>query len=450
MYCGGESKQPYAGAAFLAEEDLLLLGSCFRSRAKPEKSVSKPKPKVILIAYYLRPSTEMGALRPTRFRKYLKAMGYACHVITATPQGTECPDDITVIPDELHEHWESGDRNHSFEAYIELFFRKLMFPGHMGILWAWKAAAACRKIVKENPRDRFVLVVSYPPIGTLLVGLLAGRRKRLPWIADFRDPLAALIVESQPGYSKFWTRQLEKRVFARADAIVANVEPAAVIWRERYPKARQKLHTIYNGYDPEAVPCARPIPPRGSKLLMHAGTFYHGRNADSVLESLARLRTQGTPEAESTKVFLLGVSEGDRHVNWDLAREAIRDGRLELHPPVGWQEWERIVGEADGLLLAQPHSTVQVPAKLYAYICIGRPILALLPHSSAVEPILQNSAVPHVIIYSDDGPQTIDRKLLEFLRLPNTATPINDWFRINFSAQHQAEELARIIDQVAQ
>jgi len=92
---------------------------------------------------------------------------------------------------------------------------------------------------------------------------------------------------------------------------------------------------------------------------------------------------------------------------------------------------------------------VQIPAKLYGYVCIGRPILALLARSSPVEPILKNSAVPHVIIYSDDNDETIDRKVLEFLRLPNTPAPINDWYRANFSCEVQTESLARIIDQIA-
>lgn len=408
---------------------------------------SVPKPKVILVAYYLRPSTEMGAVRPSRFRKYLKEMGYECHVITATPQGPDCPDDITFIEDKLREHWEKGTGRHSFPAYVELLLRQL-FPGHLGMLWSWKAARQCKKILDSHPENKFVLVVSYPPLGTLLVGLLAGGR-RLPWIADFRDPLAALLVESHRKYARFWTRLLEKRVFRRASAILANVEPAAVIWRERYPEERQKLHVLYNGFDPEEAPRPRPIPARPHRLIVHAGNFYHGRNADAVLDSLARLRARGVPEALATKFFFLNAVEGQRGFNWELCRAAQRDGRLELHPPVSWDEWERIVGEADALLLAQPHSAVQVPAKLYAYICIGRPILALLPRSSAVEPILENAGVPNVRIYSDDSPEVIDRKLHEFLRLPNTSAPMSDWFRLNFSARHQTEELARIIDAVA-
>ena len=412
----------------------------------------KAKPRVLLITYYFRPSIEMGALRPTRFYKYLKQMGYAVHVITATPQGSDCPADIQVIPDELEARWEKGEKKgrDSLGAYVELLIRQFMFPGHLGMLWAFKAAALCRQIQREHPNDRFALLVTYPPLGTLLVGLLAGRQETLPWIADFRDPIAGLIFPGEKRYVKFWARLLEKNVFQRASAIIANVESAAAVWRERYPWVQPKLHVIYNGFDPEESPRPRPIPPRDHKLIVHAGTIYQGRSTDAVLHSLARLRAKRVQEALSAKVLLLGVVDGDPAVNWALCHEAQQDGRLELCPPPSWDEWDRVVGEADALLLAaHPQNRMQVPGKLYAYISIGRPLLALLPRLSPVEPILQNAGVPYVRIYEDDPPEVVDDKVLEFLRLPNNASPINAWFRANFDARRQTERVAEIIDSIS-
>ncbi len=102
--------------------------------------------------------------------------------------------------------------------------------------------------------------------------------------------------------------------------------------------------------------------------------------------------------------------------------------------------------EADALLLVQPQSDVQVPGKLFEYICIGRPVLALVPRKSAVEEILRKSGIPSVCVYADDGAEVADRKLVEFLRLPNTATNASDWFRANFNAEEQTRRLAEIID----
>ena len=117
-------------------------------------------------------------------------------------------------------------------------------------------------------------------------------------------------------------------------------------------------------------------------------------------------------------------------------------------PAVSKADALRLNEEADGLLLLQPQSDVQVPGKIFEYICIGRPILALVPRESAVEQVLAKSGVPYVCLYSDDEPEIMDQKVLQFLRLPSRSVPYSDWFRNNFNAEYQAAQLASIIGQI--
>lgn len=412
--------------------------------------MNQPKPFVIIIAYYFPPSSEVGARRPARFYKWLDRLGYRCRVITATPQGEDCPADVSYIRDETQDLWEKGTGQKSLQFYYELLIRQLMFPGHLGIGWSRKVAAEVRRMVREHPGEKFVVFATYPPVGTLLAGLSVGKRLKIPWIADFRDPLHALIHTDLPKLPTYLTGRFEEHVFRQASAIIANMEPAAEMWRERYPWAREKLQVIYNGFDPEEAQGPLPIPARDHTRIAHAGEFYDGRNIDSLVSALARLRARGEREALAARFFLVGVTEGQRWFNWELHRATVQDKRVELHPRVPWQEAERIMGEADGLLLVgYPFSKVQVPAKLYGYIVVGRPVLALLARPSHVETILQNAAAPHVCIYYDDEPDVVERKLLEYLRLPNTPTPMNEWFRATFNAQNQTETLAKIIDSIS-
>ncbi len=408
------------------------------------------KPHVILIAYYFPPAPEIGGLRPFRFYKYLKRIGYECHVITASEQGKDCPPDVMVVPDELRAVWEgaaSGPR--SARANKELLVRKLMFPGHIGILWARDVAARCRMIVREHPQEKFVLFSTYPPLGALLAGLMTRVREKIPWIADFRDPISGVETELLAMRTRFWNRALEGFTFRTAQAVLANAEAAAAVWRGRYPTAEQKLHVIWNGFDPESDLRPRAIPARIQKLIVHAGALYHGRNPNAIVESLARLRAKRTPEALSANVLLLGSIDAKAGVNRALCEQAQRDDWLELRPTVPRDESQRLMEEADGLLLVQPQSQVQVPGKLFEYICIGRPILALVPRSSAVEEILQKAAMPHVCIYTDDSAETTDDKLVKYLQLPNTPTPANDWFRNTFNAENQTAQLASIVDEIS-
>ncbi len=401
-----------------------------------------------MIAYHFPPAPEIGGLRPFRFRKYLQRMGYRCHVITASAQPQECPDTF-FIPDDLRKVWDEGPNGRlSFEGWQELLIRKLMFPGHIGFIWSRRVAALCRKIIRDNAQDRFVLYSTYPPMGTLTAGLMTRRRNRIPWIADFRDPISGVGMQLLSPQARFWNRRLEAFSFRNANAVVANVEAAANVWRKRYPWAQQKLHVIYNGFDPVDSPHARAIPDRPHKLIVHAGALYHGRNPNAIIQSLARLRAKGIAEATSARILLLGSFDDKAGLDHALYDKAQREGWLELRPPVARAESQRLMEEADALLLVQPQTDVQVPGKLFEYICIGRPILALVPRSSAVEEILDKSAAQHVCIYADDSQNATDAKLLEFLRMPTTPASPNEWFQSNFDASHQAEQLAKIIDAV--
>jgi hypothetical protein len=176
--------------------------------------------------------------------------------------------------------------------------------------------------------------------------------------------------------------------------------------------------------------------------------LYHGRNPNVIVESLARLRAAGTQEAAAVRVLLLGATDSKAGFDQALFGRAQRDGWLELRSQVPRAEAQRLLEEADGLLLVQPQSNVQVPGKLFEYMCIGRPIVALVQRASAVEDVLVKAEARHVCIYTNDSAEAADRKMLEFLRLPNTVTAPSEWFRSSFDARQQTAELAKIIDGV--
>jgi hypothetical protein len=87
-------------------------------------------------------------------------------------------------------------------------------------------------------------------------------REKIPWIADFRDPIGGQAPELLSLQTRFCIPWLERATFRRASAVVANVQAAADMWSRQFPWVQPKMHVIYNGFDPEDVPRARPIPAR--------------------------------------------------------------------------------------------------------------------------------------------------------------------------------------------
>ena len=405
--------------------------------------MNQEKPYIILVAYYFPPANAIGGDRPFRFFKYLKKMGYPCSVVTASAQGTGGPTDVIVVPDRIGERWvsENSLAKLSFAAHVERLTRRFVIPACTGVHWATQVAPVCRDLIRRNQKSRRVVVfTTFPPLGVLLAGLIIALRGGVAWICDFRDPL----------YSDgFIARRLEAMTFRIADAIIANTGSMAAKWFNQYRHLRPKLHTICNGFDPEQQPRPREIPARSCRVIVHTGELYGGRTPTIVLESLSRLR-QVDAGAREVRVVLQGAIGYAVDMPKRLVDGGIREGWLEVHDwNIPREAAHRLIEEADGLLLLQPQSALQIPGKLFDYLCVGRPILAVLSQASATEEILAKAGVPYVCIYADDEPTTVDNKLAEYLRFSNQAVPASEWFRNTFSAATQTVQLGAIVERIS-
>ncbi|MCL5746058.1 MAG: glycosyltransferase, partial [Acidobacteria bacterium] len=387
--------------------------------------------------------------RPYRFYKYLKKLGYPCLVITAAKQADGADPGIIHVPDECDAFWAGHiERPLTIQAHIERLIRMLILPGGTGIVWARSVAKVFRELVKQTGNGKVVLLSTFPPIGTHLAALQAARDKRICWIADFRDPfLSGSDLSGRSSVARWFCRRLEERMFHRADVVIANTGAIKAAWLRRYPFVKEKLRVLWNGFDPERRPKALPLPARSAKVMIHAGTLYSGRNANCLIAALRRLRLCHAAECEALRLVLVGIVAQNAGLDEASYDAAIREGWLEMpNSQVSRSEAELILSQADWLLLLQPQSQMQVPAKLFEYICIGRPILAVIPKDSAIEWILERSGIPYICLYPDDAPAEADRKLIRFLRFSSDPCEPSEWFLQNFDAERQTAQLCSIIE----
>ena len=122
---------------------------------------------------------------------------------------------------------------------------------------------------------------------------------------------------------------------------------------------------------------------------------------------------------------------------------------LEVLPEMQPAEANRHAAEADYLLLVDFtlfSPGLQIPAKLYTYLRLGRPVLALTTPGSPVEKILEQSGVPYRCLYPSSPAEQIDREVLEFLSLPSTPVRASEWFWNTFDGATQTGLLASVLD----
>ena len=393
---------------------------------------------LLLVAYAFPPENVSGAARPFRFYRYLPEFGISPLVITASQQILEKPDVVFVcdVPRELPRKTVSW--------HVERIVRKFLLPGQSGLSWSRDAAAQGCKLIAGH--HRAAVLSTSPPISVHLAALRMKKKLGIPWIADFRDPMHPS-ADAAPKTSVY--SLLEAFFFNNADAVIANTDAVAKLWGKRYPGHREKIHVIWNGFDPDDAVSAAPIPQRKFKQIVHVGELYAGRHPGPILASMQRLVARGALAPDSLRLSLIGPSSDAAIPDIDLLRQLARAGMVEYVPSQIPQDQARLVAcQADALLLLQPQSGLHLPAKIFEYIRIGRPVLALVRRDSPSEHILSRCGIVHRAIYPDDPPEEVDWKMIEFLALPSDPVAPNNWFVEQFDAYRQTETLASIVERL--
>ena len=399
-------------------------------------SYDRPVRKILLLAFAFPPNPAPGSARAWRFYRYLSEFGYETHVITASPANVPYPRVQWVAPPPRH--------------FNEQVLRKFFFPFDENVSWTLPALTAARHLHREAPFDAVLSTVPY--IHDHIVALALKKEFGLPWIADYRDPIVGNPFRVPHGLSGGVDRFLDARFFHNADLLVAVTDRVRQEWIERAPEVESKSEVIWNGYDPEEAIAPKPLPARSFRLIAHYGNFYGSRTPAPLLASALRLVERGALDPKSFVIRLVGSIDPlilTRH--GDLFEHLLVAGCLELLPPVPRPEALDQMMQSDSLLLADNNGAGMghtVPAKLFEYIRVGRPVLAISAEQSAVESILARSGVRYVTLNDQMDEASCDARLMDFMRLPTEPVSLTPDFLKEFNGREQARKLAGLIDSI--
>lgn len=399
------------------------------------------RPKAILLAYYFPPDNTSGVQRAARLAKYLPSCGVDLRIIASSYAGTDATrrDTVYVPAPDLcaAAGWDSLAR-----------FIQRIVPYNERLEWVPHALLAACRIADREPIA--AVISTSPPLATHLAASFLKARYRLQWIADFRDPLYG-----NPGRAHRWARlydlSLERAIFRSADSLVAVTDTVRDEWRARYPRWAEKMHLIWNGFDREEAIRPLPIPPRRERMLAHIGVLYRQRHPYKLVEALDRLLSTGRLNPAKFRLAFLGpIQEREQFEAHQATASLLRRGCLEIRGElVPRAEANQAMATADFLLLIDivnlGGGSYTVPAKIYDYILMGRPILALTGRQSPVERILSGSGVPYVCLYHNDCGAAVEEKLLRLVAMSSEPVRPSSWFLENFDGQRQAEMFADLI-----
>ena len=318
----------------------------------------------------------------------------------------------------------------------------LTFPDDE-IGWLPPAVARGLRLLRQHSID--VVLSSAPPFTCHLIAQALQSLGGVKWVADFRDPW------SRTTWSKRGTmrahRWLEQMTINRADAVILNTPEMLEEFSEWYgPAIAAKFHVVTNGYDAEMLErYATQRPPDGPPLVLtHAGTLYGTRNPLPLLEALATCHRDGRIPSGSVRLQLVGKIASQFDVSAAIQRLGL-DGTVVRIPPVPHHVSLEILAGSHVLIVIQPDAALMAPAKLYEYIGLRRPILALADEG-AVTRVIRD--VHHSLSASPHDVDAIANALHQLYQQHSTLTgvPILNPLATRFDARYQSDILRRIVD----
>lgn len=384
-------------------------------------------PTILLISQAFPPESVVGALRAGNVAKAFRDAGYRVIVITATTAGEAAGerawqpgvtvhtlalgpryrDRITGLLRRLQAGGKrpvaSGDAPGSRTGpasapggrRLRAFVLSLVWIPDDELRFVFPAYRAARRLLKGVD----LVYTTAPSHSTNLVGFLLRRLHGVKWAAEFRDPWCyPQGTPITPAVARV-NRFLERRCINAADYLVTVAAQTAELYRQRLGPAAGKVILVRNG-----IPALNPHPSRrvGEPYrIVYSGNMYGGRDPRAFLDAVGIVSRECAAAGRSIAVDLF-VSEA---VAGDMSLDAYIN-HLGIGNIARVREWvphaemQRILCEADLLLLLAQRQPLQVPNKLYEYLGTGVPILAIADAEGETARML-NEVGGHYVVERD-------------------------------------------------
>lgn len=370
-----------------------------------------------MIAFHFPPiATGSGHLRTLGFVRHLPAMGWEPTVLSVNPSALPRVDtkNNKLIPDGCRVH-----RAFALDVRRHLSIRG-RYPGFLAQPdgWAtWLPVAVWQGLRLIRRHKISAIWSTYPIMTAHCVAHTLSRMTGLPWIADFRDPVASSVEAGNP-FSVSSQARCEERVLARAARVVFTTPGAMHRYAEQYPRAfgEGRMAVVPNGYDEttfSGLPAKVERQARRPLRLVHSGILYpDGRDPRPFFTALANLGAAGTLTENDVRI-VLRASGSEATYSEEIRRRGL-EGMITLAPPVSNHEALLEQADADALLLFQGSKfDHQIPAKVYEYLRIGRPIFALVGTGGDTEALLRDTGGASLVDLNDVT--GIENGLTEFI-----------------------------------
>jgi glycosyltransferase involved in cell wall biosynthesis len=387
-------------------------------------------------------------LRALKFCRYLPDFGWMPTVLTVKPtvyertdprQLSDVPADVEIL------------RAFSLDTRRHLSFRggypKILALPDRWSSWILAAVPAGLRAIKRKQID--VILSTYPTATAVMIGYILHRLTGKPWIVDFRDSMTEEGYPADPLTFRVY-RWIERQAIRHASALLFTAPGAIRMYRQRYEDLdAERCVLLPNGYDEadfDGISLRSKPAPR--LRLLHSGLVYPWeRDPQPWFRALSKLKAEGKISQETLSVELR-ASGNEAEFQKDVDQLGI-DDIVHFLPTLPYRASLQDATEADALVVLQGACCDhQVPAKVYEYLRLQKPILALTTHVGDTGSLLRDSGGATIIDMADET--AIHEEFPEFLNRVRTGShpvPALDKSRF-YSRRSQTKRLSQHFDKI--
>jgi hypothetical protein len=321
---------------------------------------------ILIISYYYPPMNSIGGQRAYFLNKYFVANDIKTFIVCAGIKN-EVKDNIYYFE----------DKNLNNTSKIEKVNSRLsrVISKYSGYNKDWFNNVETNILDIVDKHDIKIVITSFPPIETFLLGKYIKEERDIKLILDYRDGMTFEPLERNLEFLLLKNKLLkvEKDLIVNSDAVVTVSSPITTYLEKRYKEFELPFRTIYNGYYSEETINVEPkIFDKNFINIVYTGKLSKsskGQNVDLLLEALRKL-----PKSEYLKYKI--------HFFGDYSRGEIKEFKefniININGKVSKEESISAQLGADLLLFSTTtNRTSVVTGKLFEYLRTGKFILSL-------------------------------------------------------------------------
>ncbi|MFA6571021.1 MAG: glycosyltransferase [Bacteroidota bacterium] len=375
---------------------------------------------LLIIAYYFPPSGGPGVQRVLKHVQYLPEFGWQPIVLTVSNGQFPARDESlldhipasTIVkrvpiyePYDLYRFltgkkagtpidvnvMKKESQKLTFKEKISEFIRATFFIPDARVGWLLTAKKGIKEIEKEYRID--AIYSSSPPYTCSLIARNLKRREpRLPWVAGFRDPWRNFLSAAKRWFlPDLFDIRMERSVFTEADAVECAWEGIIKDAMGKYPLLkREKFHHVPNGFDSSDFPVIEQK--RNEKFTVtYTGSLYGRRNPLSFFTAIEKLISQNKIDPNELIIKFIGRFGAEVH---EMIENTSFRKSIESIPYMPHEESIKQLFLSDVLLLIvdeAKESEEIVPGKVYEYIGVKKPVIAIAPEESAIADLIKET-----------------------------------------------------------